>query len=188
MFGLAPVQVSVTLLEMSEKSVMSHSTEASAGIDPKAFWGAIGCRAVGAAIVTVAGPEGPSGFLALSATHLTASPPTVTVSLDAKTSAGPDLISSGAFAINYLATEARPVLDRFVGRDAPSGAARFEGVEIMTLATGAPVLPDIVGVLDCAVEEIIERFGVMIVIGRIMAFENHRDRRPLVYYQGQVMA
>lgn len=167
---------------------MSQAAASPEGIDPKTFWSAIGCRAVGAAIVTVAGREGPSGFLALSATHLTANPPTVTVSLDAKTSAGPDLVESGAFAINYLATAGRPVLDRFVSRDGPKGAARFEGLDMTTLATGSPVLPDVVGVLDCKVEEIIERHGVMIVIGRIMAFENHKDRQPLVYYQGQVMS
>lgn len=157
-------------------------------LDPKAFWGAIGCRAAGVAIVTVAGAEGPSGFLALSATHLTASPPTVTVSLDKKTSAGPDLIASGAFAVNFLSAEGRPIYDRFTMRDGPKGVARFDGLALSTLATGAPVFDAVTGVLDCRVEEVIERFGVYLIIGRIVAFENHRDRLPLVHYQGQVLA
>ncbi len=157
-------------------------------IDPRAFWGAIGCRAVGAAIVTVAGEDGPSGFLALSATHLTANPPTMTVSLDRKTSAAPDLLARRAFAINYLSVEGRAVFDVFMIRDGPKGAARFEGLAMRKLATGAPVLPDITGVLDCRVDEVIERHGVYLVIGRIVAFENFKDRRPLVHYQGQVLA
>ena len=166
----------------------SPASTAGDGIDPKAFWGAIGCRAVGAAIVTSAGADGPAGFLALSATHLTASPPTVTVSLDKKTSAGPVILDSGAFAINYLAVDGRPILDVFTSRDGPKGVERFDGLELTTLATGAPVLPGITGVLDCRVEEVIERFGVYLIIGRIVAFENFKDRLPLVHYQGQVLA
>lgn len=161
---------------------------AEAEIDPRTFWQAIGCRAAGVAIVTVAGQDGPEGFLALSATHLTASPPTVTVSLDKKTSAGPAIIESGAFAINYLASSARGIFDVFTAREGPKGAARFDGLDVTTLVTGAPVLPDITGVLDCRVEEVIERFGVYLLIGRIVAFENFRDRLPLVHYQGQVLA
>jgi len=163
-------------------------TEPETVIDPKTFWGAIGCRAVGAAIVTVAGVDGPSGFLALSATHLTASPPTVTVSLDKKTSAGPDLIASGAFAVNFLAVEGRPIFDRFTQRDGPKGHARFDGLALSALVTGAPVFDAITGVLDCRVDEIIERYGAYLVIGRIVAFDNFKDRRPLVHYQGQVLA
>jgi len=157
-------------------------------IDPRVFWGAIGCRAVGAAIVTVAGEDGPSGFLALSASHLTANPPTVTVSLDRKTSAAADLLARQAFAINYLSVEGRPIFDAFAMRDGPKGSARFEGLALGKLVTGAPILPDITGALDCRVDEIIERYGVYLVIGRIVAFENFKDRRPLVHYQGQVLA
>ena len=35
-------------------------------IDAKTFWKAIGCRAIGVAIVTAKGADGPAGFLALS--------------------------------------------------------------------------------------------------------------------------
>jgi flavin reductase (DIM6/NTAB) family NADH-FMN oxidoreductase RutF len=157
-------------------------------IDPRTFWRAIGCRAAGAAIVTVEGSDGPAGFLALSATHLTASPPTMTVSLDKKTSAGPDLLARKAFAINFLAAESRDIFERFTMRDGPKGTARFEGLALSKLATGAPVLPDITGVLDCRLEEVIERHGTYLIIGQIVAFEDFKDRRPLVHYQGQVLA
>ena len=169
---------------------MSAALEAtgSADIDPRTFWGAVGCRAAGAAIVTVQGEGGPAGFLALSATHLTAAPPTVTVSVDRKTSAGPDLLARKAFAINFLAVEGRSIFERFTMRDGPTGSSRFEGLSISTLATGAPVLPDITGVLDCRLEEVIERYGTYLVIGRIVAFDTFKDRRPLVHYQGQVTA
>ena len=48
-------------------------------IDVKSFWQAIGQRAIGATIVTAAGSGGPAGLLGLSATHVTADPPTMLV-------------------------------------------------------------------------------------------------------------
>jgi len=167
---------------------MTDEPTAFQDIDPRTFWSAIGCRAAGAAIVTVEGSEGPVGFLAPSATHLTASPPTVTVSLDKKTSAGADLLAQKAFAINFLAVEGRGIFERFTMRDGPKGTARFEGLALSKLATGAPILPDIAGVLDCRLEEVIDRYGTYLIIGQIIAFENFKDRRPLVHYQGQVLA
>jgi flavin reductase (DIM6/NTAB) family NADH-FMN oxidoreductase RutF len=157
-------------------------------IDPGVYWTAIGCRAVGASIVTTKGAAGPSGFLGLSASHLTASPPTVTVSIDRKTSACADILHSGCFAINYLALEGMAVFERFASRTGPKGAERFDELDLRTLATGAPVLPDIVGVLDCKLDEAIERHGVVLAIGRIVSFERFPDKAPLLHFQGRVMA
>lgn len=175
--------------EMSERyREMDADATRLAEIEPKAFWSAIGCRAVGAAIVTTLGEEGPSGFLGLSATHLTASPPTVMVSIDRKTTACAEILASGVFAINYLARPGLPIFERFASRDGPKGAARFADLTLRTLATGAPILPDIAGALDCRLDEAIERHGVIIAIGRIAAFESIKDAEPLIHYQGRVMA
>ena len=70
-------------------------------IDAKTFWKAIGCRAIGVAIVTAKGADGPAGFLALSATHLSASPPMMMVSIGLITSALGAVRQSNHFAINY---------------------------------------------------------------------------------------
>ena len=151
---------------------------------PRDFWRAIGCRAVGAAIVTTLGPDGPEGFLALSASHLCASPPLMTVALDAGTTAGAALRASGHFCINYLAADQRPLLDRFLSRDGPKGSARFEGVALERLDTGAPVIAGGVGALDCRVEEMIERHGTTLVIGRLLRARTGTGRAPLVSYAG----
>ena len=37
-------------------------------VDTKTFWTLLGMRAIGAAVVTATGPEGPAGFLGLSVT------------------------------------------------------------------------------------------------------------------------
>lgn len=151
---------------------------------PRAFWTAIGCRSVGATLVTTASPDGPVGFLALSATHLCADPPTMMVSLDKRTSAAGDLLANGTFCINYLAKIQKPLLGPFFSKDGPKGADRFRGVGFHTLATGAPALDGAVGVLDCRVDEVIERHGTLIVLGRLIDAERSDAEPPLVSYAG----
>ena len=45
--------------------------------------------------------------------------------------------------------------DRFAGRTGLRGAARFEGLDWTRLATGAPLLPNAVAMIDCELEETI---------------------------------
>ncbi len=71
-------------------------------IDIGAFWRTLGERAIGATVVTTSGAEGPNGFLGLSAAHVCASPPTMVVSVDKKTSALEGILESGGFAVNFL--------------------------------------------------------------------------------------
>ena len=54
----------------------------------------------------------------------------------------------------------------------------------MTLATGAPALTDAIAVVDCAVEEVIERHSHAIVIGLAEAVHINGGE-PLVYSNGQ---
>jgi flavin reductase (DIM6/NTAB) family NADH-FMN oxidoreductase RutF len=153
-------------------------------IDVKTFWRAIGVRAIGAAVVTAADSNGPAGFLALSATHLTADPPTMMVSVDKRTSALATILGARHFAINYLPRESEAIANSFGGGGALKGADRFEAGRWTTLATGAPIFADAVGALDCTLEEVIERHGVAIVIGRLVDFVSNAEREPLISFRG----
>ena len=139
-------------------------------IDAKTFWRALGARATGVVVATARGAEGPAGFLALSATHVTADPPTMLVSIDKKTSALAAVLAGRHFAINYLAHDQQPIADLFGGKTQLKGADRFDAAAWGTLATGAPVLKDAAGVIDCTLDETIERHGVLIALGRVADF------------------
>src|SRR5215813_714586 len=117
-------------------------------IDGKAFWSALGQRATGMTVVTADSDEGPTGFLGLSAAHVTASPPTMVVSVDHKTSALAGIVSRRHFAVNFLPADATEVADAFAGRAGVSGAARFAPGAWQTLSTGAPVLRNALGAFD----------------------------------------
>ena len=156
-------------------------------MDAKTFWRAIGQRATGATVVTAQGADGPAGFLGLSATHVCADPPLMLVSIDKRTSALAAVLASRHFAINFLPRGAEAIADAFGGKGGVTGAARFATGEWRTLTTGAPVLATALGAIDCALEEVIERHGVAIVIGRVVDFHAGPDAEPLVYFRGNFM-
>lgn len=158
-----------------------------AEIDPGAFWRTLGQRVTGMTVVTAAGAEGPVGFLGLSASHVTAKPPTMLVSIDRKTSALAGVIESGHFAINFLDAGAGAVADAFGGKAGLSGADRFADGAWTTLATGAPVYKDALGVFDCAVEKIVEHGETSIIIGKVVAADARADGDPLIFFRGKVL-
>jgi flavin reductase (DIM6/NTAB) family NADH-FMN oxidoreductase RutF len=167
--------------EMESPDKISSGTPISIGT----FWQALGCRAVGAAIVTTSDDGQPHGFLALSATHLTADPPTIMVSIDKRTTACAHVLSSRCFAVNYLARDQSHIYDRFAAKDGPGVPARFSNIDWETGASGAPLLQGVVGVLDCRLDEAIERHGTVIALGTLIDFRNFRDREPLLHFQGR---
>ena len=153
-------------------------------IDARAFWQAIGTRAIGATVVTARGAEGPAGFLGLSATHVCADPPTMLVSIDTKTSALAAVLHARHFAINFLGQEALAVADMFGGRTGVKGADRFEVGKWGTLTTGAPTFTDAIGVIDCALEKTIDHFATTIAIGRVVDYFVRDAGDPLIFFRG----
>jgi len=153
-------------------------------IDARAFWRTLGERATGATIVTAQGADGPAGFLGLSATHVCADPPTMLVSIDSKTSALAAVRHGCHFAINYLGRDAQAIADMFAGKTGIKGSARFEPSRWGTLSTGAPVLNDAIGVLDCVLEKTIDHFATTVAIGRVVDVIVRGSGDPLIYFRG----
>ena len=152
-------------------------------IDAKTFWRALGARATGVVVATARGADGPAGFLALSATHLTADPPTMLVAIDKRTSALAAVSHGKHFALNFLGRGDAALADVFGGKTEVRGAARFAPDRWGVLKTGAPVLNEAVGAIDCVLAETIERFSVIIAIGRVVAAAT-REGEPLVFFRG----
>jgi len=152
-------------------------------IDAKTFWRALGQRAIGSTIVTARSAEGPAGFLGLSASHISADPPLMLASIDKRTSALQIVLAARHFAVNFLPVEAKEIADLFGGKGTLKGADRFQVGSWQTLATGAPVLSNALGAMDCTLEETIERGGISIVIGRVVDVLVG-DGNPLIHFRG----
>jgi flavin reductase (DIM6/NTAB) family NADH-FMN oxidoreductase RutF len=156
-------------------------------IDGKSFWGTLGQRPIGASIVTAQGADGPAGFLALSASHVTANPPTMLVSIDDRTAALAALTHGRHFAINYLPADARDIAEMFGGRGTIKGVDRFEAGRWHTLTSGAPVFKDAIGVFDCVLEETFRYGSTTIAIGRVVDLAAKGDSEALVFFRGQYL-
>lgn len=154
-------------------------------VTPATFWKALAGRATGVAVVTSQGCEGPAGFLALSVTHLTATPPTLLISVGKSTSALSAIVESKSLAVNYLADDLGNVADIFAGKTTLKGAERFKEVAWTTLSNGAPALDGAICVLECEVAELIERYDTYIVVAALKNFRSHPGR-PLVHFGGKM--
>lgn len=168
---------------------MTDASNDQTSVDPeisaRTFWTVLGQRALGSTVITARGAKGRSGFLGLSAAHVSESPARMLVSVDIRTSALAAIQTSGAFAINYLPSGREDMASAFGGRGDAQGEERFAGAEWGELATGSPVLMSALGVFDCRVEEVLERDGVAIVIGRVEAARVlDGDAAPLVHFRG----
>jgi flavin reductase (DIM6/NTAB) family NADH-FMN oxidoreductase RutF len=153
-------------------------------IDAKRFWRAVGQRAIGSTVVTARSAQGPAGFLGLSATHVSAEPPLMLVSIDQRTSALATILAARHFAINFLARDGGAIADDFAGKSRRKGADRFETGRWGELTTGAPVLLSAVGAIDCILEETIERAGTCIAIGRVVDVLDGPGNDPLIHFRG----
>jgi flavin reductase (DIM6/NTAB) family NADH-FMN oxidoreductase RutF len=153
-------------------------------IDPRAFWRAIGNRATGSTVVTARSDAGPAGFLGLSATPMCADPPLMLVSIDTRTAALQTILAARHFALNFLPRDAAHIADMFGGKGPQKGAARFESGRWGSLRTGAPILLDAVGAIDCRLMETIERHGVVIAIGQVVDAFDGAGTAPLIHFRG----
>jgi flavin reductase (DIM6/NTAB) family NADH-FMN oxidoreductase RutF len=159
-----------------------------ASIDAKTFWRMLGMRAVGVAIVTAQGEDGPAGFLALSVTHVTADPPSMLVSIDDRTQALKAVLHSRHFAINYLAAADEELANTFGGRGALKGPDRFEAGRWRTLATGAPVLAGALGMIDCHLADTFRFHNTTLAVGNVAAFDLSDSGAALLFFAGRYRA
>jgi flavin reductase (DIM6/NTAB) family NADH-FMN oxidoreductase RutF len=184
-FDLAPQTLSSQRGPLGHRKALAVEAlpDNSAMIDVKQFWQAIGQHATGSTIVTARADSGPAGLLGPSATHLCADPPTMMVSVDKRTSALPTILQARHFALNYLSSAQWELADIFGGKSGLGGADRFATSSWSSLTTGAPILADPAGVIDCELAETIERYNVIIILGRVVATSSNPDALPLVHFR-----
>jgi flavin reductase (DIM6/NTAB) family NADH-FMN oxidoreductase RutF len=154
-------------------------------LNSRVFWMTLGQRPIGMTVVTADSDSGPTGFLGLSAAHVTASPPTMLVSVDHSTNALGGILSRRHFAVNFLPATATNVANAFGGKSGISGPERFSDVDWCKLSTGAPVFRDALGVFDCLVDEVLQRGDVSIIFGKVVAVASGSLVEPLIFFRGR---
>jgi len=151
-------------------------------IDVEVFYETMGRLASGVSVVTmnVAGQD--HGFTATSVTSLSLVPMLVLVCVAENQRCHAQLGSAGSFAINLLAAGQLELGVRFASALAED---RFLGITATRASTGAPLLPNCLGWLDCRVQQVLAGGDHSIVIGEVVAAGWAGEEDPLVYFRRQ---
>lgn len=152
-----------------------------AEIDDRAFRNAMGNFCTGVVIATGLDGETPVGFAAQSFVSLSLDPPLVALCPAKSSSSWPKIRSSGNFCINILSQAQKPVCDVM----AQSGGEKFTTIGWRSGETGAPIIDEVLGYVDCSLEAEHDAGDHTIAIGRVRDFAIlHDDGPPLLFFKG----
>jgi flavin reductase (DIM6/NTAB) family NADH-FMN oxidoreductase RutF len=129
-----------------------------------------------------------SGMTVTSVSSLSVDPPALIVSINREASSWPLVRRYGFFGVNILTSDQIDIAERFAGKDGLKGAERFAGAHWTTRMSGVPLLADALAVIDCEVEDMVERHSHAIVIGRVLDVAVSTRTAALAYWQGQYVA
>jgi flavin reductase (DIM6/NTAB) family NADH-FMN oxidoreductase RutF len=138
----------------------------------------------GVSVITAGVPGDRTGATVTSATAFSMGPPMMIVTINRSSSTWPAIQLRGHFCVNILRHDQHEIASRFSGMDGIKGEARYDGARWTTLVSGAPVLDDAATIVDCVVDELIERHSHGIVLGRAVAIRVGQGA-PLVYGDGR---
>jgi flavin reductase (DIM6/NTAB) family NADH-FMN oxidoreductase RutF len=129
-----------------------------------------------------------SGMTVTSVSSLSVDPPALIVSINREASSWPLVRRYGFFGVNILTSDQIDIAERFTGKDGLRGADRFAGAHWTTRVSGVPLLTDALAVIDCEVEDVVERHSHAIVIGRVLDVAVSTRTAALAYWQGRYVA
>lgn len=150
-------------------------------IDSTAFKSAMAQFASGVTVVTTVSGEQRLGITASSFSSLSVEPPLVLVSLAKKLYTHQIIEQSGVFAVNILGASQKAWGMRFAGM-MPGVADRFAGIDYFAAVTGSPILPDVLGWVDCRLWAQYDGGDHSIFVGEVVAVEAAEADLPLLYH------
>ena len=152
--------------------------------ETRAFKTAMRHLAAAVSVVTTGRGEHRTGFTATSVTSLSMEPPALLVCLNRQSSVAPVLLDHSAFCINVLASDQVHIADRFSGRDGSRGAARYRDATWEAMPSGALGSSGALALIDCQLEEAIDRHSHTILIGHPTHVRIRDEAEPLIYWHG----
>ncbi len=133
----------------------------------------------GVAVVTTALDGQKHGMTVNSLASVSLEPPFVTVSLANQSRTCGMVLNSGVFAVTLLDETQQHIADVFAGKEPEED--RFDDLETFVMQTGAPLLKDGRGFMDCKVAHIYPMQNSTLFVGEVQAAEGDLQRPPLVY-------
>jgi flavin reductase (DIM6/NTAB) family NADH-FMN oxidoreductase RutF len=142
--------------------------------------------ATGITIVTTRDGEEIHGLTANSVCSVSLEPPLVLVCVNEKAHSH-DLIKNGRnFAVNILKASQETLARRFATNNLPA-RERFAGIKFQTEITGAPILLESLGWLDCKLVAAYPGGDHTIFVGEVLALGRHHGNEPLLYFHSRYL-
>lgn len=149
-------------------------------LDPAAFRAALSRFASGVTVLTCRTTAGTDlGMTATAFTSLSLTPPLILACVDLDATMAPHLTEGAPFAVHLLTAAQADWSARFAGAEAD----RFAGVPVTRGRGGVPLLPDVLGRLECRVTARHPGGDHIIVVGAV-AGVHLGEADPLLYYRG----
>lgn len=148
-------------------------------VDPAGFRQTMARWATGVTVVTALHEGVRYGMTVNSFTSVSLNPTLVSFCVGKGNMSHPAMTGAGHFAVNILSVDQVELGMRFAGMI--QVADRFEGLDLTTAETGAPILPGVVAWLDCRTVELKDAGDHTIIIGEVEAAWQTADRHPLLY-------
>jgi len=120
------------------------------------------------------------GMTANAVTSLSLDPPLVLLAVVRDSQSYEKFKEAGCFALNILNDNQRELSDRF----AFAGPKDFSAIKFKTAETGAPIISDCLGWVDCRLTEVLAGGDHDIFLGEIVAGELGAGQ-PLLFYSGK---
>jgi|SRR3990172_4697147 len=155
-------------------------------LDPEELRVAMRHWATGVTIVATRHAGVIHGMTVNAFTSVSLTPPLIVVSIESIVRTHALIQQSGVFAVTMLKDGQAWVSDRFAGRDTEH-EDRFEGLRTVTAVTGAPILAENIGYLDCVVRQAYPAGDHTLFIAEVVAASSgpaggHNGARPLLYF------
>ncbi len=151
------------------------SVEASSFRETMAHW------ASGVTIVTAMEDGRRVGITASSLASVSLNPPRILVCVNKRLYTHGAIEAGGVFAVNILEKNQVEWGMRFAGL-VPEMEDRFAGIETKRAVTGSPILPDVLGWLDCTVVHAYDGGDHTIYVGQVEACGAAEEGPPLLYF------
>lgn len=151
-------------------------------IDAEAFKEVMARWATGVTIATTRQAEAPVGMTVSSFASVSLHPPQILICVNQRANTHGAIVGSGFFAVNLLAADQQALGMRFAGLQ-PNVGDRFTDIAFITAETGAPILPGVLGWLDCLLTHAFASGDHTIMVGEVVACEMGDADRPLLYFQ-----
>ncbi|MCP4189527.1 MAG: flavin reductase [Planctomycetaceae bacterium] len=120
------------------------------------------------------------GMTANAITSLSLDPPLMLLAVGRESQSHTMFQGGGCFALNILSAEQEELSNRF----ASPAPREFEDLRTKVAETGAPILLDALGWLDCKVVDVVAGGDHDIFIGEILDGDHQEEGDPLIYFSG----